>query len=267
VIVNNKKGIPMRKKIIIIIIIIFFVNLTVATSIYAKAIPPQIGKKHKYSSKNNQYILEVVLKGYPDNSPSKCILKKNSKIVWEKILSTTPGEVNISDNGRFVVLANWGRYDEGWFKGLTFLDKNGVIIKEVTFKNGNKNVMRSIDKTSIAANREYYMIGYEDENNLIYDIYNIATGDLLQNHKIKLGNNYQLYDMIISDNGKYIFFCIHNGKDIKILYSDINEKVFSEKEFKKNFTWNLPLLKINDNGTEFEVFLLKSKKWKKYKIF
>lgn len=101
-----------------------------STILLAERPSPKAGDIASFYSANKQFQIDIVLQPMVIDSPSEAVFKKENNVIWRKELPATPGFVNISDDGEHIVMANWGWYDEGGFKSLSF-----SMVRATFFKN------------------------------------------------------------------------------------------------------------------------------------
>ncbi|MFH0856161.1 MAG: hypothetical protein V1869_06635 [Candidatus Omnitrophota bacterium] len=145
----------------------------------AKRMPPKPGSVEFFSSENGRYSVEIENLGYPDNSPSRCAFKEGNRLIWSKEIPFTPGKASISDNGKCIALANWGMYDEGGFKGLSFYDNKGKVAKEISFGNSGKSSMIWISQAAISPDGARYIFTENGRDKARLYLYDFASANLL----------------------------------------------------------------------------------------
>jgi hypothetical protein len=162
--------ITVRKIIIGWILILGLSWMILPRVISAKALPPKIGAIKIFVSQNLKFSLEIKILGYPDRSPSECAFKEGDKVIWSKEIPRTPGIVDITDDGRYIAMVNYGWYDEGGYKSVSFYDRQGELIREIQFGNGNKESMIRIQKTGFSSNGKRYLITEESGKKNSYKV-------------------------------------------------------------------------------------------------
>lgn len=244
------------------IILILAVILILPHSIYAKAVAPKPGTTNEFSSSNKAYSIEIEILGYPDNSPSRCTFKKEGKPLWTKEISTTPGFVDISDDGKYFVSANWGWYDEGGYKSLSFYDTGGNLLKTIEFGSVKEN-MRWLKKTCISKDGNYYMAASGHTDNSQVTLYFVPTQTEIWDKTIGLE---QIDDVLISQTGSYILISTFDFQEQNILLSYLNKtgEVLWEKKIDNGHSWDKDLIWLSGDGMNFKIFDLNRSVWQHY---
>jgi len=163
-------------------------------SSYSKRRPPEVGSINEYFSSSKIYSAQIKLLGYPDINPCECTLKKSDRLLWTKKLPSYPGLVNISDNGKYLVFANWGWYDEGGFVLIStfeykrhnlevlYLNNQGNVLWKTKIEKGhywNKDLLwLSKDGLNFRIHDKNKWLNYENNNNIINRIIN-QSGELV----------------------------------------------------------------------------------------
>jgi hypothetical protein len=245
----------MIKKILLILIAMVISQNT----IYAKAVAPKQGTIRTFSSANKIYSIDMKIIGYPDSSPSECTFKENNKIVWEKELSSTPGFVDISDDGKFFVFANWGWYDEGGYKSLSFYSGAGNLLKTIEFGSGG-NGMRWLEKTCISSNGNYYIAanGFKDDSQIT--LYHTPTQTAVWDKHIGLG---EIDNILINKTGDFILISTFDFKkhNIHFSYLDRAGNILWEKETNGGHLWKNNYIWLDEDGLKFKVYDINKHKW------
>ncbi|MFH1368471.1 MAG: hypothetical protein ABII64_05020 [Elusimicrobiota bacterium] len=182
----------MRQKVLFLLILCFVT--TFFKHAFAEATVRDVGSIDTFTSENKRYSIDIKILGYPDRSssictPSICTFKKGDKILWSKEIPATPGKVNISDNGKYIAMANWGWYDEGGYAGLSFYGKDGGLIGNIAIDK-NKEHFKYIKKTAISRDGKYYLIS-ELGRGSILSLYDVKLSKLLWTEEFdeKYSNN------------------------------------------------------------------------------
>lgn len=131
------------------LLLLFCICLLTDISAFSESGPPE--PLRKFFSDNGRFEVEVRLKGYPDTGPCECVFKDKGSIAWEKELRQVPGLVAVADNGKVVVMANWGWYDEGGYKSLSVYDEKGGLKGEI-------NIEMSISEIGISSDGKYFAV-------------------------------------------------------------------------------------------------------------
>ncbi len=245
----------MNRKILGFTLLVFFVLS--CQFLYAKSVPPEIGTTKTFSSQNSIYSIDIKILGYPDNSPSECSLKQNNEILWTKQLPTTPGFVDISNDGNYFVLVNWGWYDEGGFKSISFYKGDGELLKTVELGGG----LRWISKTCLSGNGKYYLIA--DRSSQV-TLYRVATQTTSWDKKIgDKKTESDLNNILISQDGAYILISTFNHTTYNVHFSYLNRegKLLWEKEIIRGYSFNKNLIWLSEDGLNFKIRDLNQKKW------
>lgn len=245
----------MIKKIILILLALYISQ----NIVYARSVPPKPGSIKTFSSANKIYTIDIKILGYPGNSLSECTFKKNNEILWEKSLSTTPGFVDISDNGACFVFANWGWYDEGAFSSFSFYNGAGELLKTVELGAG-RNGLRWLEKTFFSNDGNYYLAanGFKDVTEIT--LYHTPTQTELWDRYTGLGN---IDNILINKTGEYILMSTfdYNNHNIHFSYMDRYGNILWEKEIPHGHLWDNKFIWLSDNGLQFKVYYASEKKW------
>lgn len=248
----------MIKKIILLLIIIFILPY----SIYPKTFPPNPGTVKEFSSSNKTCSIKIKILGYPDNSPSECTFIKEGKELWTKKLPTTPGFVNISDDGKYFVFANWGWYDEGGYKSISFYNGEGNLLKTIEFGSG-KEGMRWLKKTYISRDGNYYVVANGFKNNSQVTLYFVPEQTVSWEKNIGLE---QIDNILMSQTGDYILMSTFDYQENNILFSYLNKagNIIWEKKINNGHSWDKDFIWLNEDGMTFKVFDLNQNIWQHY---
>lgn len=259
------------KKIIQIIIAIFLLHY----NIYPDAAEPKPGTAFKFSSANMIYTIEIKILGHPDTSPSECTFKKQGNILWKKEVPTTPGYVNISDNGKYFVFANWGCYDEGGRKSVSFYDGDGNFLKEIEFN----HMCRWIMKSCISKDGNYYITANIFKGNPQVTLYSVLNQTELWNKNLVQDlSQYKGWmdfdNILVSKTFDYFLISAFDHDEGNMFYFYLNKTgdILWQKKIKKGYPWDYlgPSNKkdftgLSENGISFKVFNLPLNIWEKYK--
>lgn len=239
------------KRAIVILMIVGLV-LSLQSPLFAKAAALKIGSIQKYYSANNQYSVMIKILGYPDSSPSKCSFMKGEKIIWSKQIPTTPGKVNISNNGKAIVMANWGWYDEGGLNSLSFYNNTGELIKEVAL--GERKDGLWLGKAEISADGRLYVgMGSEYQKPFLF-LYDTRAADLLWKKEVGFEHPAEIE---ISDKNDLILAAHFQPNSGDMLFSllDINGNILWQKKINENLDWGVKdYLHFKDGSSNFEIF-------------
>ncbi len=225
--------------------------------ICAKAVPPQTGTIKTFLSANRVYSIDIKILGYPDNSPCECTFKKGEEILWTKELSTTPGFVDISNDGEYFIFANWGWYDEAGFKSLSFYTGDGELLRTVEFSDG----LRWLLKTRISGDGNYYLAA--DYSSQVA-LYHVSTQTIVWDKKIKYNKiEPELDNVLISQEGDYILISAFDLKTYNVYFSYFNKigKLLWKKEIKRGYSSNKNFIWLSEDGLNFKVRDLNQNKW------
>lgn len=248
------------KKLILYLITASFV-ITLFNYAFAKRMPPELGSVETFLSENGRYSVEIKILGYPDMSPSKCTFKERDTIIWSKEIPTTPGKVNISNNGKAVVLANWGWYDEGGFRGLSFYNSKGELLKDISFGDKDKGSMLWIRETAISPDGMHYIFGTDGREKAKLYLYEFESANLLW---LKDYGFEKMVEIEISDKDGSILTATfnYNSGDMLFVLLNIDGDMLWQKKIEKNFSWDIKdYLHLSDNGENFEIFDRASRKY------
>jgi hypothetical protein len=245
----------MVKKIILILITI----LIPQHIIYAKADTPKPGIIKSFSSPNKIYSIEIKILGYPDNSPSECTFKEKDKVIWTKELSTTPGLIEIANDGKYFILANWGWYDEGGYKSISFYNGTGELLKTIEFGAG-KGRMRWISKTCISGDGNYYIAANKFENTSQITLYHVPTQTVVWDKNAGLE---QIDNILISQNGNFILISTfdYQQHNIHFSYMDRTGNLLWKTAIDKGHSGNKDFIWLSEDGLSFKIYDLNKNKW------
>lgn len=226
----------------------------------AKRKSPELGTTNEYFSQNKMFSLQVKILGHPDRSPSECTFKKSNVILWEKKLITTPGLVDISNTGEYFVFINWGWYDEGGFKSISFYNQSGDLLKIIFFGSGNKNDMRWLRKTNISKDGNYYIIADRYKSKSQISLYSVLEQNLVWDRMVGFD---QIDNILISDNGEFILvstfdFINHN---LEILYLNNNGDILWNITIDKGYSSKKKIIWLNEDGLNFKIYNQNLNKW------
>ena len=234
--------------------------LTGLVGSYGRADAPnlEIGSIRSFFSENGQYSIDIKTLGYPDTSPSECTFKEKNRIIWSKRIPTTPGKVNISNDGKYIVMANWGWYDEGGFKSLSLYNNKGKLIRELNF-NKPGSFLLWIRSTAISPDGMYYVFSASSTavkaKIYLYEFYEFGSGNLVW------ANEYECWDVVeieISDEGRSILVAAqldYNSGDMLFFLLNRKGDIIWEKKIEKNFSWDIKdYLHLDSSGGNFEIF-------------
>ena len=169
----------MRKTFLFLVLVIAFV--LACTSAFAKRAPSPVGSIDKFCSVNGEYCVEIKILGYPDSSPSECSFKKGNDTFWQKQIPTTPGLVNITDDGKYIILANWGWFDEGGYKSISIYSGDGVFLREIFFgENSTRDGMFWAWGATISKDNKYYIFSVGQKEEFILDLNNCLDAPLIR---------------------------------------------------------------------------------------
>lgn len=232
--------------------------------VHAKRIPPKIGSTKIYFSQNKAYSLQVKLLGRPDRSPSECTLKNGEIVLWKKELETTPGIVDISDDGGVFVFANWGRYDEGAFKSISFYNQNGDLLKTVPCQSNTiKNDLWWISKTTLSKNGTHYIVANTYKESSQISLYNVPGKILVWKNITGFAH---VDDILISSNGNSILISSfdYRSKDLMVEYLNNTGEILWDFVIKKGYSENKKFTRLSGDGLEFQIFNQHSKTWQSF---
>lgn len=225
-----------------------------SNSVFGEAIPPEIGSIRIFYSENGEYSLSIKILGYPDESPSECTFKKGDSTVWSKEIPTTPGIVNISDNGKTIVMANWGWYDEAGFKTLSFYNDKGELVREANPCDKSIGLLW-IDHTAISPDGAYFIFDASGKYGPELYLYEFKTGNLVWKKRYGF---YRIVEIEISNGGNSILVAaVLNGISTHMLFVllDRDGNSIWQTSIDNNFSWSTnDYLHLNNNGESFEIF-------------
>ena len=246
-----------------ILLLTFISIFAISRCAFAKAIPPEPGTLQSHVSHNGKFTVEIRIIGYPDSSPSDCTFKEGNQVIWSKQIPTTPGQVKISDNGEIIAMVNWGWYDEMGSKSLSFYDKKGDLIKEVSFGGDEFGMspMKWVRNLTLSPDGTYCMVGSNGEEKALFSLYESKTGKLVWE---KAFGYEETVEIKISDAAKFILVATSNyksGGNMWFLLLNRDGGILWQKKISKNHSWDVEeYLRFKDNGKEFEIFnLVKNK--------
>ena len=245
----------MNRKILSFILVGFY--LLFPSFLHAKAISPELGTIKTFSSENRVYSIDIKILGYPDNSPSECTFKKGNEILWTKELPTTPGFVDISNDGKYFIFANWGWYDEGGFKSISFYKGDGELLRTVELSGG----LSWISKTRISGDGNYYLAADHSSQVTLYlvSIQTIIWDKKIKDRKLEL----ELNNILISQRGDYILISTFDHTTYNVHFSYINKagKLLWRKKIIRGYSFNKNLIWLSEDGLNFKIRDLNQKKW------
>ncbi len=230
--------------------------------IYAEALAPEIGTIKEFSSSNKTFSIDIKILGYPDNSPCEGTFKVDGQILWTKQFSTTPGFVDISDNGNYFVFANWGWYDEAGYKSISFYNGDGTLLKTIQFGSG-KEGMRWLEKTCISRDGNYYIATNGFKNNSQVTLYFVPKQTVIWNKNIGME---QIDNININQTGEYILISTFDYQEHNIHFSYLNkaDNILWEKKINNGHSWNKDFIWLSEDGMTFKVFDLNQNIWQHY---
>jgi len=241
------------KKIVLYLTITCFI-VTLFNYAFAKARAPEIGSIKTFVSENGRYNIGIKILGYPDGSLSICTFKEGSKIIWSKEIATTPGKVNISNNGKSIVMANWGWYDEGGFRGLSFYNSEGELLKDISFGDKGKDSMLWIRETAISTDGMYYILGTDGREKAKIYLYEFSSANLLWANEYGFENAVEI-EILGKGSPVLVATFDYNSGDMLFVMLNINGDMLWQKKIEKNFSWDIKdYLHLNDKGQSFEIF-------------
>lgn len=242
------------------IISIFIVLLISQPILYAKAVVPKPGTIITFSSANKIYSIDVKIIGYPENSPSECTFKKSQEILWKKEFSSTPAFVDISNNGKYFVFANWGRYDERGLKSISFYNSAGELLKTIGLSSDIPG-WGHIQKTCFSGDGNYYVAG--DYSNKAYHIilYHTQTQAVVWNKKIGLK---RVDNILISNSGEFILVSTFDYENRNMLFSYLSRsgKILWEKEIEQGYVEQKIFIGLKNDGREFRIYDRTKNRWR-----
>ncbi len=266
----EKLGRLLKRKLVhnITLLTILFLGITV-TPLFADRQSPKAGDIISFFSLNRVFQADVILQPIIIDSPSEVIYKKEGVILWKKKLPSTPGFVNISDDGKYIVMANWGWYDEGGFKDLTFYDGNGNLLREIKFAHPG----RWIGKTKMSSNGQKYSVANNGKEHAEITLYDVTNQRELWSKNVGLES---LGDIAISRDGAHILVSTYNlnckkswffitvcdsPKDAEFTYLDISGNLIWSQRLENGYGWNQDFIDLSEDGVSFKVYDLKNKRW------
>lgn len=218
----------------------------------ALTIAPKVGSINTFISENGLYSIDVKFLGYPDGGPSECVFKEGDSIIWAKEISTTPGKVNISNNGKSIVLANWGWYDEGGFRSLSFYNGKGELLKMVDFGDKGLDSMLWIMETAISPNGIYYIFGVGGQKRAEFYLYDCGSAKLLWRKEYGFEN---VVEIEISDKNILVATFDYDSSDMLYTLLNIKGNMLWQREIKGNHYWDIKdYLHLDSDGRNFEIF-------------
>jgi hypothetical protein len=245
----------MNKKILSLILLVFVVSFS--PFLCAKAVSPEVGTIKTFSSENKVYSIDIKILGYPDNSPSECTLKKGEEILWTKEIPATPGFVDISNDGKYLIFVNWGWYDEGGFKSISFYTGDGELLKIRELNGG----LRWISKTRLSGDGNYYLVA---DNSSQVTLYNVPTQTIVWDKQFKDRKlELELNNVLISQQGGYILISTFDHTTYNAHFSYLNRegKLLWEKEIKHGYSFNKNLIWLSEDGLNFKIQDINQNKW------
>ena len=193
----------MKKRIVFLsfLLISFMIS---ATPLRADRDAWKAGVEVSYFSANKKFEFKVSpLSNLIVESPSKATFIKEGQVVWSKKLPSTPGFVDISNDGNFIVLANWGWFDEGGFKSLSFYDGNGNLLKEVPFAPPGQWLRLA----HISEDGRYYVTGQGGKGKAEITLYDVSKQSELWSKGVGLED---LDKASINSDGKFLLVSTYN---------------------------------------------------------
>lgn len=243
----------MNRKILSLVILVFFIALSPFLYAKAEGLAIPSGTIKTFSSENRVYSIDIKILGYPDKSPSECTFKKGEEILWTKELSTTPGFVDISNDGKYFIFANWGWYDEAGFKSISFYNGFGELLKTVELGGG----LRWLSKTCLSGNGNYYLTA--DHSSQV-TLYRVPTQTIVWDKKIGLT---QTDNILTSQAGDYILISTFDYPEYNVNFSYLDKagKLLWKKEIIRGYSWDKNLIWLSENGLNFKIRDLNQKMW------
>ncbi|MEI6438000.1 MAG: hypothetical protein WCO69_04540 [Candidatus Omnitrophota bacterium] len=263
-----------------------FAVIVLASPAMADRELPKPGEVTKYYSGNKKYEVGVIERTITDG-PAKMIFSADGKQLWEKNLTSTPGAVHVSNDGQYIVLANWGWADEGGYKSLSFYKGTGDLIKEVglcsiSMLNGKLGTqMKWLRNPTLSADGQRYAFGENQKQGEKPKItmYSVPQAQLLWEKNIGAGDYFRLW---MSKDGSFLLLssyslkCQHTKndmvgeydeckpKDAMFTYFDGNGTVIWEKSIVDGFQGQDELAELNEDGLQFKIYDATAKKWVEY---
>ena len=261
----------MKKGIVFLTFLVIFCIISV-TNVRADRNPWKAGVQESYFSSNEKFELKVSpLRDLIIDGPSAAIFIKEGQERWSKNLPSTPGFVDISNDGNFIVLANWGWFDEGGFKSLSFYDGDGNLLRDVPFASPG----RWLWQARISEDGRYYVIGDGNgrEGGVEITLYDVAKQSELWTKGIGLES---LDNVLISSDGKYSLVSTFNmdckkwffvvdvclaPKDVEFTYLESSGNILWRFKNENGYAWEQEFIKLSNDGVSFQIYDLKNKKW------
>lgn len=244
------------RRVLVLIVVTGLMGFLFCQLAEAKRRAPDVGSVETFSSENGKYNVEIKNLGYPDRSPSECTFKEGNKIIWSKEIPVTPGKVNIANNGESIVLANWGWYDEGGFKGLSFYNNKGELLKEINFAVKGQGVdgLIWIRETAISPDGMFYIFGiWGKEKSRLY-LYDYKSANLLWEKEYGFE---VVREIEMSDKSNSILVATYDNRSYDMLFVLLNRKghILWQMKIEKNFSNNIEdYLHLDNDGHDFEIF-------------
>ena len=235
-----------RVKIALFAIGFFILSLSSFAEAEREILKP--GTVESYFSENGVYHIEIKFLGNRPEGIVEGTYYEKEQVKWKKLFSVHPGIVKLANNGAYLIFANWGWYDEGGFKSLTFYDGNGELIKEIKFDDKNADFgkgmgMLWIQEAAISNNCYYYAIGVDGKEKSEIYMFMVKEPNLLWH--IKCGYE-RIADIEISDQGS-VLAATTNYQDGLMKFSFADNK--GDFVWEKESTW-----KVNNEIKEYLKF-------------
>lgn len=225
-----------------------------------------------YFSENKENEIQIDERTIVDSSCKAVFIKQGQKL-WEKVLPSTPGRIQISNDGNSVVFVNWGWADEGYYKSVSFYDGRGKERKELRFGTGGRH-LRQIGKSYLTADGKYFILEQSDS---VIDFYDVLEAKLLW-EKV-LTPAYPLGDLQVSQSNGNILLCSYSRDgDAFFAYLDKDGNKVWEKNITKGYPIrkglfgvvlyinekNQKLIDLDPSGNRFSIYSLPESRWIKF---
>lgn len=241
--------------------------------VLAKKIAPEAGFVEMFKSANSNWRIEITYKGSPDNSPSDCAFYEEGRLLWEREIPLTPGRILIADNGCSIVMTRWGWYDEDGARGLLFYNKEGDLLKEVSFSDDlNKGSLLWIDAFAISADGSYCVVAshWRDKGETRLRLYNCQTGELIWCNGYVMENEIiEPVAVKIANEGRMILMAAYNYSTADMAYFVLDKRgrIFWQRSERKNFFWEKKdYIRMDEDGRIFETFDRAQDKYHRFKL-
>jgi hypothetical protein len=217
--------------------------------------------KH-YASDNGLYALEVDFGG-----EGQCTFKKAGQVIWQQDLLKIPGLVNISNDGKSIVMADldWG--EDGSYTDVAFFGEDGHMVKELLFKEP-----RWIRKAAFSNDGLYYVTSDCPGNDyMVHEssltLYSVPDTKVLWRKGIGNGRTDNIF---IANESRYILTTTYdnqpdlNNARMRFTYLDREGNILWEDDLSgvyPNFSPDPESIRLSPDGLQFTLYDASSKSW------